>query len=469
LQTSKFDFSKRLQTTPPKSSPPRNDDLPWRDWLTRYAPGYVGAGFAPHHEAFWRWAWEIAPDVRPAPFIAIWPRGGGKSTSTELMTATTLLRSRRRYALYVSGTQDQADKHVEAIGAILERLGVERSVNRYGASRGWRRNRLRAAGGFTVDAFGLDTGARGTKDDDARPDLVVFDDLDGIHDTPKTVRRKIETLTMTVLPAAVPHAAIVGVQNLIHAHGIFAQLADGRADWLRDRIISGPTPAVEGCTITPRGDGTYAVAGSPTWQGMNLDACAALVNRIGPDAFRRESQHEVNAGALAIYPTIPTCARFAVPDEWPRYVGLDFGGVHTCAVVLAKATDGVFYVIAVYLAGDRTAAQHAAHVLGLCPGGEPFCVGGSKSEDQWRREFRMGGLPVTAPQFSEVEIGIDRVRGAFEDGAVVIFDDLTPLLAELRTYQRAPDAEGKPTSEILNKATYHHADALRYIVGRVRV
>jgi hypothetical protein len=108
-------------------------------------------------------------------------------------------------------------------------------------------------------------------------------------------------------------------------------------------------------------------------------------------------------------------------------------------------------------------------VLRLCPGGEPFCVGGSKGEDQWRREFRIGGLPVAAPRFSEVEIGIDRVRGAFEAGAVVVFDDLLGLLTELRTYQRAPDAEGKPTSEILNKATYHHADALRYIVGRIRV
>jgi hypothetical protein len=68
-----------------------------------------------------------------------------------------------------------------------------------------------------------------------------------------------------------------------------------------------------------------------------------------------------------------------------------------------------------------------------------------------------------------VEVGIDRVRGAFGDGQVVVFDHLTALLAELQTYQRAPDAEGRPTAEILNKSTYHHADALRYIVGRVRI
>lgn len=468
----------------------RDANLDWQEWLRRCAPAIVHAGFAPHHAAFWEWVWSVQPKERPRPFIAIWPRGGGKSSSTELMSAALLLRGKRRYALYVSGTQEQADKHVEAIGALLERLDIERRVGKYGASRGWRRNRLRAAAGFTVDAFGLDTGSRGTKDDDARPDLIVFDDLDAIHDSPATTRKKVETLTMTVLPAATDNAAIVGVQNLIHAHGIFAQLADDRADWLSDRIVSGPHPALLDYEVQlddadpgPDGMPRYIVRGMPTWQGMDRDACQRIVNTIGPEAFARECQHAVGAGRFAIYPVIRTCSRFAIPAHWPRMLGSDFGGVHTCGVFVAaelealkedadpaKPADwrqtGRYYVYREYMAGGKTAAEHAAAIRQAEPPRLRGC-GGSKSEDQWRREFARAGLKIVAPPFADVQIGIDRVAGALGRHELIIFDDLAGLLQDLRTYRRAPDAQGQPTAEIVNKESFHYADALRYAWARI--
>jgi hypothetical protein len=472
-----FDFARRA-TPKPALAPVAAlaSSLPWPAWLAQHAPGYVRAGFAPRHESFWDWVWAVQAGERPPPLIAIWPRGGGKSTSAELATAALLVRGVRRYALYVSGSQDQADKHVEAIGTILEALGVERSVNKYGASRGWRRNRLRAAAGFTVDAFGLDTGSRGTKDDDARPDLIIFDDLDEIHDSPATTRKKIETLTMTVLPAATDTAAILGLQNLIHAHSIFAQLADGRAEWLADRVVSGPHPALTDYAAEPTTDDAgrrrYRVSGAPTWAGQSLAACQRLVDTIGPEAFERESQHEVGIGQHLIYAAFDeeahVCPPFVLPDAWPRYLGLDFGGVHTAAVLLAEEPGTKrLYLYREYLAGDRSAAEHAKALLRGEPM-VPFCVGGSKSEGQWRREFAMGGLPVKPPELSEVELGIDRVKGAFARGEIVIFDTCPGLISELRTYRRPRGADGAPQPGIENKATYHRLDALRYIVARIR-
>lgn len=453
-------------------TPSRDDTLPWREWTDRYVPSYVAAGFSERHVQFWEWAWSIEPGARPRPFIAIWPRGGGKSTTCELITAAVMLRGKRRYALYVSGTQDQADKHVEAIGTILERLNVQRSVNKYGTSRGWRRNRLRAADGFTIDAFGLDTGSRGTKDDDARPDLIVFDDIDQVHDSTATTRKKVEVLTQTVLPTAIDTAAVVGVQNLITAHGIFAQLADRSTPWLADRIISGPYPALLNCVITPeqQGDETvYRVSGMPTWEGQCLDACQRIITTMGPDAFWRECQHRVDSGGLAIYPNITTIDPFDIPDTWQRYVGLDYGGVHTCAIILVQEPVTLRWIVVdEYLAGGVSIEEHAHAILRRCGSLEPFAVGGSKSEEQWRREFRKSGLAVNGPQFADVEVGIDRVSGALNDGSLVVMRHCTGLLNNLRTYRRAPDERGKPTKDIVNKSTYHYADALRYIIGRVR-
>lgn len=175
-------------------------------------------------------------------------------------------------------------------------------------------------------------------------------------------------------------------------------------------------------------------------------------------------------------PALHTCPRFTIPDAWPRYCGLDFGGVNTAAVLLAEEpTTKKLYAYREYHAGDRTAGEHAYHILQGEPM-VPFTVGGSKSEDQWRREFRKGGkvagqawaLPVNGPDVGEVEIQIARVYAAFKQGKLIIFDDLAGLLGDVQDYHRVVDAEGEPTTAIADESTYHYHAALRYIVSRVR-
>lgn len=162
------------------------------------------------------------------------------------------------------------------------------------------------------------------------------------------------------------------------------------------------------------------------------------------------------------------CKRFTIPDAWQRYMGLDFGGVNTAALLYA-AEPGTkrLYLYREYLAGGRTAKEHGEKLREGEPM-VPFCVGGSKSEGQWRREFRMGGLPVAEPDISDVEIGIDRVYGAHKRDEIIVFDDLDGYLEEKRGYARKLDANGEPTAEIENKSHYHYMDSERYIVGRIR-
>lgn len=163
-----------------------------------------------------------------------------------------------------------------------------------------------------------------------------------------------------------------------------------------------------------------------------------------------------------------TCPRFTLPDSWQRYMGLDFGGTNTAALLFAEEPETKrLFLYREYLTGSRTAKEHGAALLT----GEPmipFCVGGSHSEGQWRREFRMGGLPVAEPDIKEVEIGIDRVYGAFRRGEIMIFDDCAGVLDELRSYSRVLDDAGEPTEAIESKSSYHRLDAMRYIVGRLK-
>ena len=81
--------------------------------------------------------------------------------------------------------------------------------------------------------------------------------------------------------------------------------------------------------------------------------------------------------------------RFEIPYKWPRFLGLDFGGVHTAGVFYAEepGTRRLF-AYREYKAGERSAAEHIHHLLKGEPR-TPICVGGSKSERQWRREFSL--------------------------------------------------------------------------------
>lgn len=303
------------------SSPSSTADLaaierdPWT-WCTTLYPRTYSAPWASYHAEFWAWVWGIpqslaftpeqAPTVThyvppPSPFVACWPRAGAKSTNGEAAVCSLGARNKRRYCLYISGTQDQADTHVQDIGIRFEAEKTaeyypdiaERSVNKFGNPRGWRRNRLWTKAGFIVDALGLDTAVRGVKLGDDRPDIIVLDDIDSLTDSTEAIDKKVDALTKNILPAGSRDCVVLVLQNLIHANGIVARLVDGRADFLADAIISGPHPAIAGLKTAGEGKNAIITEGVPTWDVLGLDACQALIRRMGLNAFLSECQHKV--------------------------------------------------------------------------------------------------------------------------------------------------------------------------------
>lgn len=283
----------------------------WRKWVPEMFPGYVSDDdghlipFAPHHEEFWEKTWSIESGVRPAPGVYVWGRGQAKSTNVEMAAVSLGARRIVRYVLYVCGTQDQADDHVANIGDMLEKPTVAHyypelgrpMVGKFGQSKGWRRNRLRTSSGFTIDAIGLDTArSRGAKLEDARPDLIIFDDLDDESDTETTVLKKIRAITRKILPAGADDLAVIAVQNLVHENSIFSRLVDGHARFLADRVVSGPVPVIEDLEYQELDNGKARITGGkPTWDGMDLDRCQRILYDEGLEAFLVERQHQTGA------------------------------------------------------------------------------------------------------------------------------------------------------------------------------
>ena len=229
---------KRRAAEPEPPPPPAAQSSDWRGWLLRHFPAYTAAPMPEdgRHARLWEWFAGV-DEARPRPVVHIWPRGGAKSTTVELGTAWVGQRLARRFGLYVSRTQTMADVHLQAIGTLLERLGIDRAVNKYNQSKGWTQQRLRASNGFNLVSFGMDAAMRGLKLDQYRPDLIIFDDIDDRHDSPAATEKKITTITESILPAGASNVAVVFIQNRIIDTGIAALLADGAADFLQFLLV----------------------------------------------------------------------------------------------------------------------------------------------------------------------------------------------------------------------------------------
>lgn len=322
IDTGPFDFSSSRLLKKAEEAPAH-----WESWLTTLFPNVFTSPFAPRHVDFWQWIESIQPGIKPQPYFAIWPRGGAKTTNAEAGCVRVGALNKRKFCLYTRGTQDKANESVQSIAALLESKKVERyypqlssrKLGKYGNSKGWRVDTLRCANGFNVVALGYDAAVRGVKLEEYRPDFIIIDDIDNKEDSPEAIEKKIRTLTRDILPAGSTDVAILGIQNLIHPRSIFSKIADGSAEFLYDRIVSGPYPAVTDLEYEARPypqKGYRITRGTATWEGQPLETCESQLNEWGPTAFLQEAQHEVDDPAGGLYNHIEYrhCEWSEVPD-----------------------------------------------------------------------------------------------------------------------------------------------------------
>lgn len=160
---------------------------------------------------------------------------------------------------------------------------------------------------------------------------------------------------------------------------------------------------------------------------------------------------------------------FPIPPEWPRYIGIDPGPVHTAVVWLAKdPVSKVVYLYDEYLEGGLVTAEHAARVKAQTGTVNIMAWAlGQKSEIQYRLDWHAAGIPVRAPDIVDVEAGIDRVIELIKTGCFRVFKTCRGARDQFGTYAREIDETGKPTDKIKDKEKYHFMDALRYAVIQI--
>ena len=454
----------------------------WADWLRALFPRHVTHKFAPRHQELWRWVWAIQAGQPADPFVAVWSRGGGKSTTAEMAAAALGVRGQRLYCLYVRDTQDRADDSVANIGALLESPAMERyypshsepAVNKFGHSKGWRRNRLRTAGGFTVDAIGLDVAARGAKLEDQRPDLLIFDDIDGRHDSPAVTQKKLEIITTSLLPARAPGAAVLVIQNLIHRRSIVTQLASDQPPFLTTRILSGPHPALLGMQWAWRTDPETGVrkpvitAGEPTWSGQDFDQCQRDIASWGPSAFLAEAQHDVfgTNQALALRYAKPRHTVTGMDRDAKRALvkrgrvsgGIDFGAYRFAWQLSVMTPDSARTVLEEVFSQQEGLEARARTIHARCVdlGVPPTTFFGDSANPQDITELNIAFQRIGSPYRVAPVVKSGQGQGAFRQVAVERINDLLD-----RGLLRFADTLGDGQRWALNRTASSHGQEMQ--------
>lgn len=156
---------------------------------------------------------------------------------------------------------------------------------------------------------------------------------------------------------------------------------------------------------------------------------------------------------------------FDIPLNWPRYLGVDFGAVHTAKIWVTQDPESkLYYLYREALDGNQTTQEHV-NAIKKYNERNLLAWGGAKSETQQRMDWGAAGLRLGEPKVADVEAGISRVIALLKEHKLFVFSNCTGIIDEFGTYSRELDANGLATEKIKDKATYHRLDALRYVVG----
>lgn len=167
------------------------------------------------------------------------------------------------------------------------------------------------------------------------------------------------------------------------------------------------------------------------------------------------------------FDTVKHCVkRFRIEENWPRFVGHDFGPSNMAALWLAQNPGtGDFYIYKSYLQGSKSVGEHVATFKEQGVGENILKrVGGApRIEDGWREAFTLQGWPILPPKVKKPEQQILRVYELFKRNKLFIFDDLTDVIEDIIGLSYKLDDQKQPTDKVENDAASHYSAALRYI------
>ena len=278
--------------------------------------------------------------------------------------------------------------------------------------------------------------------------------------------------------------------------------ATGKAAWLDEAGQRGfkckaSRPSAEGCrsiraacSSPPRPTtwaGSFSSSSSRGWRRAGTirtstssssnrwrTRCSTLASTMPAPSmpgsrFRMFYDGEFDRPAGLIYdcfdPLLMSLPQFRLKDSWKRYLGLDFGSIHTAAVFLAEEPiTGRLFAYREYLpgvTGQGTRRALARRRTGPADGrrrqrlgtavARSFGAAGCRSRNRPCATSPWASAASTAPSSRTASACWPAVRGC----------------DELDTYS-SKSMSGRASEDIQDKSDYHLLDSLRYIVSHLR-
>ena len=350
-------------------------------WLKRLGSHSFTRPLAPIQHRFWQWNWNALQkvldnqplDEREKVGFLPWSREVGKSTHVEWACIAEGALLKAGYVIYLCGKLSQAIDHVAAIRDRIESEKVAElypwlgkpKLGTHGNKFGWGQEFLMTSGGWAIRPVGADVAMRGGKAINIRPTLIVPDDYDELGESPHVVEHKEHMLTRAILPMGNANTRVLVPQNPIHANSVVNRMLTSASLALAVRTVFGeinpdgslssrPIPAVNGLVYEVRhtNEGNYCeiTQGESNWAGITVKDWEATLNRVSPEAFKAEYQHDMTVAqeerVLPEYDDrnlrlhVITWSQFEakfklrrIPSDWPCDAGLDIGytGAHKSA------------------------------------------------------------------------------------------------------------------------------------------
>jgi len=161
-----------------------------QEWFKYYCPNYFTAEPASFH---------IKSTKRVTSYLEwiemrIWARELAKSGLTMGEVLFLTLTGKKRNCIYVSNTQDNAERLILPIKSQLEKNN--RIIHDYGVqeSGNWSAGEFVTKKGVAFRALGAGQSPRGTRNEEVRPDIIVIDDIDTDEEVrnPKRIDQKVK-------------------------------------------------------------------------------------------------------------------------------------------------------------------------------------------------------------------------------------------------------------------------------------
>jgi len=145
------------------------------DWFIYYFPMYTFAVPAPFHIA----ATKRLLDSPEWYEVRMWARELAKSTRSMMEILYLVLTGKKKYVLLISNSLDNATRLLMPFKIMLEHN--QRIINDYGLQEkygSWQASEFITNSGAAFRALGAGQSPRGTRNEEVRPDILLFDDVD---------------------------------------------------------------------------------------------------------------------------------------------------------------------------------------------------------------------------------------------------------------------------------------------------